>query len=286
MTRASTKKGSRAVTAAGSSTNGMEVPMATATVDPASAGKLEEVDIKKLDVDDRYQRELQEGRVKRMVKEFNPLQVGAIQTSRRNGRLTVIDGQHRLAAAKELGLKKMPCVVHDDLTPEEEAALFVRLQLDRRSLKPVERFEAQVFAGDERADQIRRATQAAGYTIGQANHSPNRITAVVALERIYKRFGEQHLRQTLKFLREVWDGDLGAVNGYFIQGVAQLLANYGDRIGVPEKLRLQEASPRTIIRHAQGNGFAGGGYMPGVVSELRKVAGLRGRPRKFKRAES
>lgn len=51
-------------------------------------------------IDEDYQRELDQNRVKRIVAKFNPDLVNPIKVSYRNGKYYVFDGQHTLAALK------------------------------------------------------------------------------------------------------------------------------------------------------------------------------------------
>lgn len=51
-------------------------------------------------IDEDYQRELDQNRVKRIVANFNPDLVNPIKVSYRNGKYYVFDGQHTLAALK------------------------------------------------------------------------------------------------------------------------------------------------------------------------------------------
>lgn len=231
--------------------------------------------------DERYQRELVPARVRRIVRNFDARQLGALEVSERDdGTIAIFDGQHRLEALKELGIETAPCFVHK-LTAEDEAGLFVRLQMDRKAPSPVERFRAQVFSGDEQAVAVEDIAIEAGFVIWNRERAGqhNAIRAINALERIYKREGAETLRATLTTVADLWAGDERSTDGYLLEGVAEFLRGYANRYGSEERDRLREVAPTVILRRALGSMQGGGSYARhAIAAELRKIAGVRGRP--------
>jgi hypothetical protein len=196
----------------------------------------------------------------------------------------VFDGQHRLAALRELGIDTAPCLIHK-LSAEDEARLFVRLQTDRKNIHPVDRFRAALFAGDEQATAINGIVEAQGFTILHAS-ALNGIKAVGAVERIYKRDGADHLLLTLGWVSDLWMGDDKATNGYLLDGFAKFLQEYGNRLNGDAEQRLREVSPVVIIRRALGHLQGGGSHARhAICSELHKVSGIKGRPSSKPRAK-
>lgn len=241
--------------------------------------RFKQVPIGSLIVDDRYQRPLDDRRVKRMAENFQDVLFGTLEVSERNGKLAVFDGQHRLAVARALGRDKVPCLVHAKLTPEQEAEAFVRLQRERRGIHRVERFKARLFSGDTDAQAINAIVEGNGYTIRKAgNHAgeESAISAVGSLERVYRR---GNLAETLQTLRDLWGGDAKSTDGGLIEGLSIILEGYGHRLE-DAAYRLSETPPLVILRRAIGH--SGGGASKGemVAKEIRKAAGLRGRPMK------
>jgi hypothetical protein len=249
--------------------------------------KYRRVPLDEIVVDERYQRPLEEGRVERIATNFDEAQLGVLEVSRRNGKCAVFDGQHRYRALLKLGVKDAPCLVHDDMTPSEEADMFVRLQRDRKPVHPVDRFRAQLFAGDSRAIDITASVKAAGYDIGHVGPEAgpsSTIRAVVAVERLYSRGGGEAIGAALGFITDHWAGDPRCTDGHLIEGVYEFIALYSDRLGVEEHDRLRSTPPVDILRRAAGR-QAGLGGNPGskrhlVAAELHATAGLNGRPRK------
>jgi hypothetical protein len=229
-------------------------------------------------VDDRYQRSVDGARVKRMAAKFDEALVGALEVSQRNGNgsYAVFDGQHRLEAAKLAGLKTVPCLIHKGLKPEEEADLFVTLQRQRKTISPVDRFRARVFMAEPTALMIEEIVEACGYEIS-ASPKNDGIRAVHALERVFKR---GNLHETLTLVRELWGGDERSTDGGLLEGVSVVEQGYGHRLTDAVKDKLRAVAPIVIIRRATGPMGGGGSAMgPHMAREIRKVAGLSGRPR-------
>jgi hypothetical protein len=238
-----------------------------------------------LKIDERYQRPLDAKRVQKIVREFDARRFGVLEISQRNGKAAVFDGQHRLAAAQKLGHKDVPCLIHSNLAPEEEAELFIALQRERRGINQVDQFKARCFMGDELAQDMAAIVDRCGFQIradGSNAGQLRSIRAITSLERIYER---GILEETLYLLNDLWGGDPKSTDGGLLEGLALIVEGYGHRLEGEPMDRLREAPPLVILRRAIGH--SGGGSVKGkfVANEIRKVAGLRGAARKTQVAE-
>lgn len=78
----------------------------------------------------------------------------------------VIDGQHRLEAAKTRGdITHLPCMVSQFGNQEDEALLFVSLNSTRRQISQLDRFHARVAAKEPLAVSIKELIESCGATI-------------------------------------------------------------------------------------------------------------------------
>lgn len=239
-----------------------------------------DIPVASLTIDKRYQRPLDERRVKKIAKDFNPRLLGSLEVAeRKGGKWAVFDGQHRLAALKVLAEPAAPCRTHTGLSAQEEAELFVALQVERRNINHLDRFNARVFSGDKVARHINRLVEAAGFRIGyQAAGGSRAIRAVSTLERLYEKDGPDGLAGSLDSLH-VWNGDPKVTDGQLLEGVAILRRGYLDRLTDESWAKLAEVAPSVILRRAHGNAAGGGGWSAQFVAvELRKISGVRGRP--------
>lgn len=231
-----------------------------------------------LRIDPRYQRPLRESRVKMITSGFDSRQLGILEVSARSdGWYAVFDGQHRLVALRKRGAKDALCLVHEGLSPEEEAYLFAHLQLDRRPLTPFERFKAQLFAGETAAIEIDQIVRDYDCRLVAGGSSPRAISAIVAVERIYARGGGALLREVLGFVIEIWDGDDGFLKGEFLLGASIFLSAFGPKVGDGQRAKLARHSPWALMRRSISElRFIGRrtADAAGVAVELRKAAGM------------
>lgn len=222
--------------------------MSTLTVEVIATGRLK--------IDPSYQRELNEKRVQAMANQWSDRLADAITVSARNGSWYVIDGQHRLAAARLAGVGSMAAVVHVGLAPSEEAGLFADLNTLARRPTANQIFKARLEAGDESALSIRAACQQSGVTLDLANSGgmakvPHVTRAVAALERAYEAGGARLVRQILLTLRTAWPEDHRALEATPIFGVGGFITTYErhPRYDFPRIARkLGEKSASVFIR--------------------------------------
>jgi hypothetical protein len=151
--------------------------------------KLEVVRIDDLRVDHRYQRELNQALVERILDGrgggYDLVAADVITVSKReNGELFIVNGQHRAAAAKISGETEMLAFVYAGLSVEQEADLRLKSNT-RRSDTSLERFWGQVAAGDEDAVGLKNLVEQAGGKINRTPNSHTGINAIAALEGMY-----------------------------------------------------------------------------------------------------
>lgn len=239
------------------------------------------VSIDKLVVDGKYQRPVEEKRVERIVNEFDSKLLGTLELSeRKNGTFAVIDGQHRYEALKRVGRKTVPSLVHKNLTVKEEADLFARTNMGRKPLTPVQRFRAQVFAGDPQAVAISKIVTKCGFKVDYSETSTElgAIASVVALEQAYRNHGGEHLTQMLETIRDLWFGERYAVSANIIRGMGKFLMMYGENLNQTHLDRLSRTPSQAIVRRAQERSQTGTreSVTALIADDMRRLAGLKG----------
>jgi hypothetical protein len=214
-----------------------------------------------LSIDPRYQREIDENHVKKLIKEFDEAALGVLEVSERpDGSHVIFDGQHRWLVLKGVDYPDAPCLVHTGLSPEQEAELF-RKQDRRKPVSPVAKFRARLFAGDPIAKGMAEVAAAARYQIGTG---PGSIQAVVAAERAYRR---DNLAQTLKVI-DVWRGDPGSLDGPLMDGLSRFLDLYKEEVNLQHaQFKFGDIGPKTILRRASE--FMSSSKAGGVLVVLR-----------------
>lgn len=234
------------------------------------------IPLERLIVDPRYQRTLEQPRVDRMAANFDFHLLGTLEVSdRENGTFAVFDGQHRRAVAQTIGLGFLPANIHRGLTPEQEADLFVRLQKERKAIKPVAAFRAALFAKDEQAIAVNAIVEKCGFVVKDVPGHDN-VRPIKTVLRVYNWYGPEVLERTLNLIREIWYGDDKALSTNFIGAMGRFVSVYGDKIGEAQKKRLATLTPVVYIRRADVEGSGGAGRaVPKVAEELRKVSRIR-----------
>ena len=252
-----------------------------------------QVPLDKLVVDKRYQRELTDSRVDQIVNNFDANLLDPISVSERNGKYAVYDGQTRTAAFKKMGRKTIPAIVRTNLTPAQEANLFVE-QRRRANIKPLDRFRGQLFAGHEEAVELEATVRDAGFSIGYRGSrviDGKTISAVAKLETSAEQYGYENLKEALTLMGEIWSGDASIVDGALIQGITRFYKDYSHRLGGSHRKSkyqtkmdaLRDVTASEVIRsaksrHLESNG--GNSLQRSIYAELRRITNMAGRPAK------
>ena len=149
-------------------------------------GELLWVSKAELHVDHSYQRDLNELKVLRLVREWSWLACGAIHVADRGGRLWVFEGQHRLAAAlRRSDIQKLPAIVFQSRSVETEAAAFLRTNTDRKAIDSIARFSAQLVSGDAVALGVKRLVDECGIRLTRSTRVAGDLKSVQLLMRLY-----------------------------------------------------------------------------------------------------
>lgn len=169
-------------------------------------------------IDESYQRSIETGPSRTLIRKIamywdwglcQPLAV----SRRPDGKLTIVDGQHRASAAKLRGdIAHLPCVITSYANSGDEAAAFVALNQMRRPLSALDLFKAAVAAEDNEALTILKAVEGAGLRIAphmtSAGWKAGMIGNIGGLLRCYRRSGEPALQIALAAMGKAWPGEV------------------------------------------------------------------------------
>lgn len=188
-----------------------------------------------LKIDEEYQRTLSAGASQSLIRRIamhwdwglcQPLFVAR----RGDGGLYVVDGQHRLEAARQRGdIWQLPCVVTSFATMADEAAAFVSLNQQRRPLTQLDLFKAALAGGDFEASQIAIAVHDAGLAIAPHTNvtawKPNMVANIGGLQRCYRAHGLQVLTAALDVLAVSFRGEVIRYAGTIFPGIEAVVAD-------------------------------------------------------------
>jgi len=127
-------------------------------------------------IDGEYQRRIDTQDAQRLIRsialDWDWRLCAPLTCARRDTGLYVIDGQHRLEAARARGdILHLPCIVSTFGSVGEEAKMFVAVNHQRRTMAPIDKFRAAIAAGDERAIEIKQLIEGAGLIIAPHSNS-------------------------------------------------------------------------------------------------------------------
>jgi hypothetical protein len=188
---------------------------------------IEDIPIQQTRVSPSAQRQQKAWHVQNIAKSFDPDRLGVITTSLRDGVYYVVDGAHRIAAAKLAGLEehKITAHVYEGLSEKDEAELFLVLN-DVRPVSKLDKFKVSVTAGEPSAVAIKSIAGSLGYRV--AFGGAGCITAVSPLERTYVNGGANALYTLIFVIRETY-GDTG-MKAPVLDGIGRVAANYSELI--------------------------------------------------------
>jgi hypothetical protein len=200
--------------------------------DPGPKPELTWLHVAWLSVDPRYQRDTGSRRslnlIDKIVREFRWSRFGVasvVRDTRTIELFYVVDGQHRVEAARRLNVEKVPCVVLPHATVEEAAVDFVAMNRDRVTVTPLHIYHAQLAAGDPQALAIAAVCKAAGVEICRhqvpASHmKPGQTLAVATIAKLIRTSGEKFATRVLGQVAKAGKGVPGAVNAAAIRHAA------------------------------------------------------------------
>lgn len=238
-----------------------------ASADVGPAPTLKWIAIDKLSVDRRYQRELGEknrAHINRIVREFNWLyfQPICVAPAATGGGYLVIDGQHRLEAAKKHPLvDELPCYVVDAPDVRAQAKAFVTLNARRIGITRLHRFWAAEAGGDPIAKRIAALCAKAGVTIVRsAQRLPPKATyATTTFEKLLP-LGDPSISAGLSILVEAQGEAEDAFKASNVAAVVRIVAELGRSLHRPTfvsllaDLDLDDEISRARVHRARDGG--------------------------------
>lgn len=212
-----------------------------------------------------YQRTLNEGRVKRIVKKFSPVRVRRplLSPDKDNpGRFHIVDGKHTVAALVALGYESYDCDVAD-MSGLQQVKTYVDSLVDVVKLNPLNRLVAEGHGADIggqdpdylRAQRILRAVESAGWRFKHhvGKLEPRVLSVSSGVEEIYdlaeasnSDSGSQAVVEVLGHLDSIWP-DACEVKHYVVRGLGKVVRVYGP-LTSQEKEKLRAIPVQTLTQ--------------------------------------
>lgn len=241
--------------------------------------KTMQVRIDQLSVDRDVQRPLDETRARRIAEDFRIDAFGVITVSQRpNGVFHIIDGQHRTAAARMLGMDdlRVTAQVYTGLTASNEAVMF-RLRNNSRAIQAIDKFRVRVKEGDLVAVQLNAMLTKNGWRI-EASKSPGAFASVTALENVFhgrpiynegSHFGA--CQSVIQIVTAAWGHNANGVRAEIVSGLGAFILRHGSAVDVHKlvsELAQFEGGPLGVVGNARTLRQVSGGQITNAVAEI------------------
>lgn len=203
----------------------------------------------------KYQREIDENRIKKILKNWNDDLVNPPKVSlRESGIYYVFDGQHTLIAWKrKYGNTPILCKVFRGLTEKEEMELFVQQTGESKPVGKADKLRAKFKFGEEKVVDMVNSAAIAGCVIdfdASPSNAKNRVNAVVTAYAVYEQIGRDLFINTLDILRRSFLGEQQAFCDGFIKGMGYLFKHHSEKINVKKMVDALSNQPVQYYRQA------------------------------------
>jgi hypothetical protein len=201
-------------------------------------------------IDPVYQRSIETGSSQTLIRKIamfwdwglcQPLAVAR----RSDGALMIVDGQHRLEAAKLRGdVPHLPCVITSYANAGDEAAAFVALNQQRRPLNALDLFKAAVAAEDTIALAIVALLKDNGLSVAPHNNytcwKPGMVSNLPGIQRCFRQHGETITNASLEALARGFQGQVLRYAGTIFPGIHRFLCEQKRQGHAVSRRRLAE----------------------------------------------
>jgi hypothetical protein len=238
-------------------------------LNPGAKPVLDWVSLDRIDVDRNYQRDVRKSLVKRIAENFQWRKFGAVVLSSQGERFNVVEGQHRIEAARHVGIEQVPAIIVEHDETQSEADSFIAINRDRLSVTSIEQYWAGLTAGHAETVALSAVLKAAGCDIVPApgHHRPNLTSAVTAIDRCIKRYGEGPTRRALLTVRTAWPNDAKSLRGTLITALARIIRANDKSIDDDELAKvIAGQSFAQLTAHAEGFRKLSGGSADTALS--------------------
>jgi len=197
-------------------------------------------------VDHTYQRQLRPWK-----KEYREELAGEVVVNvRDDGKIAIIDGQHRKDAAERQGIATIPCKAFKGLTVQDEARLHDELNQQRNQSR-FDRFKARLAAGEPVEEEISALMAKHGYRIVASSKSGTACSAVAVLYKWHARSAEK-FGEAIALLAECFHGEGESLQRKFLEAWFRLVHNNDlDHKRAKRRFKNHPAAP-ILAKHLYG----------------------------------
>lgn len=154
---------------------------------PQGVYKLLPVDQLRIDHANYQRSNIGSSEIEKIAKNFDWPSFGVLSVlERSNGHLYVVDGQRRRLAADLRGITHVPCMVYKSDGPVYEARVFLRMNVQRKTVSAVDKYHAAVKAGNPACRECDAYLKSIGYRVSSSGASKGVIDYASMLVNLWK----------------------------------------------------------------------------------------------------
>jgi hypothetical protein len=196
-------------------------------------GAMRWVDKHQLHVDPTYQRDKTETKIEDVARDWSWVAAGVITVADRSGKMFVVDGQHRVAAAMlRKDITDLPCIVFESAGVKWEAEGFLVTQTRRKPVTAVEKYRALVASGNAGAIQVRDLIASSGRAV-EKWASPNTVHCLGVIMRMMLKEDSTYLKRIWPLVVELCKGK--PMNEVIIRALAYIERRMPDKSSLTDK---------------------------------------------------
>ena len=207
-------------------------------------------------VDRTYQRDLDEPRVRKTVREFDINTVNPPKVSFRDGKYWIFDGQHTVAIWRQVfGDKPIECRVFYGMTWLDEKEAFVKQNGISKDPTTNDKMRAAYNAQDPDVLDMVRAANFSNVQVNFENSGgvPGKCIATAALFHMYKTLSRDDYISALSVLTTAWPLDVRALSANILRGMTVFYHTYTGKFKQSDLIAsLQYTSPVLLFQEARG----------------------------------
>lgn len=186
-----------------------------------------------LEVEPIAQRGFEPKWAEKLADEWDEEKLGVLEVAERNGHFYVTDGQHRRAVLLKQGRGNEPvaCIVYTHEDVADDAKRYVAGNIEKRRPNPIDAFRINVVAKDPESVAIDSVLGLRGLRFSWGS-GDNDISAVSAVQWVYRKGGTKLLDRTLDTIEKTWGRDRSSRDGNVLKAFALLLDKRGSVLDV------------------------------------------------------
>lgn len=173
----------------------------------------------------RYQRR-ERGKVKKIASEWNEIKCDPLKVSYRDGKLWVVDGRQRGAAATLIGKGNLMCRIITGMTELEEFADYEEQNDNKASMSVYDKIVGRAALGLNPGKDIMRICAESGVVLSDSKGKVGECSCPSAIQFSYKTVGEAGMKWVFRLIDTL--GWKHATNGYKAALVRAMTLTYAE----------------------------------------------------------